>query len=158
MEERERETERKMAALLSLAFVILSSSLLELTTSETCGISNEEKFNCSSLSILSNPSIIYKDVPFTIDISTTNESSLLIVNASLFISTNGYCDPDSFTNGVQCLVESSEDYTNSTVTCPGGLPVGPVALVVGLADCAFPLYVKWGQCKWLCDQDSVCMP
>ena len=136
-----------MASALLLLFIFLSSSLLDLSASQDCSLSNEEKFNCSSLDGTTHPSIIYQDSPFTIDIYRTN-ASLLISNASLFTSTNGYCGPHSFASGVQCSVVSSEDVSNSTITCSNGVHVGPAVLIIGLGDCAFPLYVQWGQCKY----------
>lgn len=136
-----------MAALLLLFIFLVSSSLLDLSSSQDCSLSNEEKFNCSSLDDTTHPPIIYQDSPFTIDIYRTS-ASLLISNASLFTSTNGYCGPHSFASGVQCSVASTEGVSNSTITCSNGFHVGPAVLIIGLNDCALPLYVQWGQCKY----------
>ena len=139
-------------AILLLLFIscLLAFQVSGLSIVKECSLNYTEKFSpeCNDFDI-DYPSVIYQNSAFALSIDNSDYCCTYPQNISLFLSTDNYCGPNSFSQGHPCIVVSQMiDEFNKTITmvlCPSGPLIGQAVLIVGLSDCAFPLNVTWGQ-------------
>ena len=133
--------------MLRCATLVVVFLLLFKESNTQCNLSDIEKFDpqCAEVDI-ELPSVIFLNQNFVLNIGLTG---INVQNISLFNSSDDYCEPISFAEGIQCIVMQTddaqttrvnvvcmEDNTDSTIT------TRQISLIIGITgsiNCSIPL-------------------
>ena len=148
----------------ALFLVALLSSLVRSASAQTqCTLTDSQKFDPSCEDIVSDqPSVVFRGVEFNLNFHPPIFNGTLYItstNASIFASTNDFCGPNSFSDGVVCsnvavVVINGLQNLRLRLICDGvqqtQLNSGPAVLILGFPapyTCSVQLNTTWGQSK-----------
>lgn len=146
-----------------LLVALISSLACSADAQTQCALTASQKFDPSCEGIVSDlPTLVLPGVEFTASLHPQVFNGTLHVtsptNASIFASTNDFCGPSSFSEGVVCssngLVISPMQNIRFRLTCEDTqqtqLEFGPTVLVLGFPApyaCSVQLNTTWTQSK-----------